>query len=215
MTLSLNAWKGLSMATFTLISVIGATIAVLLKEKAKQVYISCGVIFSSGVLLAGGFVHLLPDADAQFSEVGAEFPWAFCVSGSTIVGLACIEIILDRVIEDYITKSNNTYATVATDDTLDGQIENGEAMDLAPLVPIEHDHDHGHDHRHVHSADPNNPFSAILLTIALSIHSIIEGLGIGASGDISAIQSAFIAVVAHKGFTAFALAEGLVSSGYW
>ena len=40
-------------------------------------------------------------------------------------------------------------------------------------------------------------------------------MGIGASQDIAEIRSAFIAVVAHKGFTAFALAQGMVSAGYW
>ena len=60
-----------------------------------------------------------------------------------------------------------------------------------------------------------NPFNAILLSIALSIHSIIEGIGIGASQDVSDLESAFIAVAFHKGFTAFALGNGLVSSGYW
>ena len=61
MSLSLNGWKGLSMAVFTVLSVIGAWVAVILKERAKQIYVTCGVVFSAGVLLAGGFVHLLVD----------------------------------------------------------------------------------------------------------------------------------------------------------
>lgn len=60
-----------------------------------------------------------------------------------------------------------------------------------------------------------NPFSAALLSIALSVHSILEGIGIGASRDIRDLESAFIAVAFHKGFTAFALASGLVFGGYW
>jgi len=31
------------------------------EERAKQVYVTSGVLFSAGVLLAGGFVHLLND----------------------------------------------------------------------------------------------------------------------------------------------------------
>ena len=51
---------------FTVISILGAAIAVIMKEKAKQVYITCGVLFSAGVLLAAGFVHLLNDSNEDF-----------------------------------------------------------------------------------------------------------------------------------------------------
>ena len=61
------------MAVFAAISIIGAAIAVVMKENAKQLYVSCGVLFSAGVLLAGGFVHLLVDSNEKFSEMGCEF----------------------------------------------------------------------------------------------------------------------------------------------
>ena len=61
MAITANGWKGLSMGLFTAVSIIGAWLAVVLKERAKQVYITSGVLFSAGVLLAGGFVHLLFD----------------------------------------------------------------------------------------------------------------------------------------------------------
>ena len=67
----------------------------------------------------------------------------------------------------------------------------------------------------IEGASPDNPLIAVVLTAALSLHSIIEGLGIGASGDISEIGSLFIAITAHKGFAAFALAQGLVCSRFW
>lgn len=49
------------MVVFTALSILGATLAVVMKNSAKQVYITCGVLFSAGVLLAGGLVHLLFD----------------------------------------------------------------------------------------------------------------------------------------------------------
>mmetsp|Transcript_13338 Transcript_13338/g.19978 ORF Transcript_13338/g.19978 Transcript_13338/m.19978 type:complete len:196 (+) Transcript_13338:338-925(+) len=71
------------------------------------------------------------------------------------------------------------------------------------------------EHDHAHIIDANNPLASILLTVALSIHSILEGIGIGATDTVPALQSEFVAVVFHKGFTAFALGNQLVSSGYW
>ena len=61
MALTVDGWKGLSMGMFTAVSILGAWLAVVLKERAKQVYVTSGVLFSAGVLLAGGFVHLLFD----------------------------------------------------------------------------------------------------------------------------------------------------------
>lgn len=62
MAVSLDAWKGICMAVFTALSIIGVWVAVVMKNRAKQVYVSCGVLFSAGVLLAGGLVHLLVDS---------------------------------------------------------------------------------------------------------------------------------------------------------
>lgn len=220
MALSLDAWKGLSMVVFTVISIVGAAIAVLMKERARQLYVTCGVLFSAGILLAGGFVHLLKDSAEQFAEMeGGEdnFPWAFAISGITIVGLSCVEIMLDRGLENYMNGSREgKYNSPSVEaDT----IEESQEREVISLLEEESQGqveeafiEQGHDHDHLH---PNNSFTAIILTAALSIHSILEGLGIGASRTVSELTTTFIAVACHKGFTAFALAEGMVSSGYW
>ena len=60
MAITLDGWKGLSMGMFTAVSILGAWVAVVMK-RAKQLYVTSGVLFSAGVLLAGGFVHLCND----------------------------------------------------------------------------------------------------------------------------------------------------------
>ena len=70
------------MGVFTLMSIIGAAVAVVMKERAKQLYITCGVLFSAGVLLAGGFVHLVSDSHDDFQELNiTDFQWAFAIAG--------------------------------------------------------------------------------------------------------------------------------------
>ena len=44
---------------------------------------------------------------------------------------------------------------------------------------------------------------------------VFEGLGIGATNDVSEIQSQFAAIAIHKFFTAYALSTSLVESGSW
>lgn len=168
------------MGVFTAVSILGAAIAVLMKERAKQIYVSSGVLFSGGVLLAGGFVHLLGDSNEQFSSMGYEFPWAYFVAGTTIAALACIELTLDRLIGDYLgahqEKSDGSEGGVtnASGDSAVIENENQSAYSLLGEGQQEEAIEE-HDHSHVH---PENSFSAVILTIALSIHSIMEGLGV-------------------------------------
>ena len=223
MTLSLDGWKGLSMGVFTLMSIIGAAVAVVMKERAKQLYITCGVLFSAGVLLAGGFVHLVSDSHDDFQELNiTDFQWAFAIAGGTMAVLASLELALDRAFDDHIHKKKEGLAEIqklskkADNDKTDVDGADEEKFQSADEKGDgdHHYHDKEHDHEHF-ALDAESPFSSILLTIALSIHSIIEGLGIGSTQNIQEIQSAFTAVAFHKGFTAFALGNALVSSGYW
>ena len=225
MALSLNAWKGLSMVLFTGITVIGAVVAVLMKEKAQQIYVTCGVMFSAGVLLAGGFVHMLGDSSEQFEEYAPNFPWAFAVAGGTVVLLAVVEIAMERVLEDVLLPGAKKDKTEETSGDASGEERtNGKSYQEADADDDEDDEaSHVHDKSprdasHVHDVlldDGTNPFSAILLTLVLGIHVLIEGMGLGAQVDVSEFGTAFIAIAIHKGFVAFALAENLVTSGYW
>ena len=206
-----------------------------MKERAKQVYITCGILFSAGVLLAGGFVHMLNDSNEDFLDAGVDnFPWAFAISGVTVACLMCFEIALERVLGGYMkkkqegaineTKEVGSSAAVASSSSSNPpsqeEAEEGgtTSQDKTPEnespETFNEQDNLGHVHVQLHG-EKDNPFSAIILTLALSVHSIIEGLGIGATTDISTIQSAFVAIAVHKGFTAFALAQGMISGGYW
>jgi len=55
--------------------------------------------------------------------------------------------------------------------------------------------------------------SSIILLLALSIHSIFEGLGIGISSTTTELTSISAAVLAHKAFAGYALGSAMVASG--
>ena len=75
-TYDMNISQHTHSTVFTAISLIGAALAVIMKERAKQVYITCGILFSAGVLLAAGFVHMLNDSNEDFLDAGVDnFPW--------------------------------------------------------------------------------------------------------------------------------------------
>jgi len=208
----------MSMMVFTILSVIGAAAAVVLNERANQLYVSCGVIFSVGVLIAGGFVHMLSDANEQFDDLDVEFQWAFAITGGTIVALYCFEVSMHRLVDRRnIRKIESVRGDVDDEPSLD-EPDSGTMMNMSrTLLPGTQGNNEVPRAASTHdfTVDEDNPFSAVLLSIALSVHSIIEGMGIGASQDLSGLESAFVAVACHKMFVAFALANGLVESGYW
>lgn len=61
-----------------------------------------------------------------------------------------------------------------------------------------------HQHHHFHGMVKTNPILALVVLIALSFHSIMEGMGIGAASHDA--WDILIAVLAHKSLAAFALA---------
>ena len=154
------------------------------------------------------------------------FQWAFAITGITVAGLHCLEISIERAVENraiaHTKGSRNKPKRQSTTGNVDSSSDEEAAKgDKHSADDPENDgnsdaaHDHHTHHDHGQVMDADHPFSSLLLTIALSIHSIIEGLGIGATDNISSLESSFVAVAFHKGFTAFALANGLISSGFW
>ncbi|TYZ67703.1 hypothetical protein PybrP1_005817 [[Pythium] brassicae (nom. inval.)] len=74
---------------------------------------------------------------------------------------------------------------------------------------IAHDHSHTHAHAHGLLADSGeNPLLALIVFAALSFHSVMEGMGIGAAPR--AAWDVLAAVLAHKSLAAFALVQELL-----
>jgi zinc transporter ZupT len=202
------------MVVFTALSILGAALAVVMKKKAKQVYITCGVLFSAGVLLAGGLVHLLFDSREHFEEAGIEsFQWAEAITGVTVVALVSLEWVVDSFMASTNKASEKSVKSAEEDGVVEEPAVANEEEDS--FTDNRDEHGDGHDHEHIHAIDEEKPLGSLLLTIALSIHSIIEGIGIGEADSEDTFYSSFIAVAFHKAFTAFALGNSLVSDGLW
>ena len=61
-------------------------------------------------------------------------------------------------------------------------------------------------------SDPHSTFRSLLLTAALSLHSVFEGLAIGLQPDIDSVMQFFLAVGLHKAVIAFGLGLNLAQS---
>ncbi|WP_437228333.1 ZIP family metal transporter [Planctomicrobium sp. SH661] len=91
----------------------------------------------------------------------------------------------------------------------------------------DHDHDHDHDHGHQphsHSSDPlSGDMSWLGVFIGLSVHTLIDGLALGASMEAEALHTqggwmlglgTFLAIVLHKPLDALSI-TALMRASHW
>jgi zinc transporter ZupT len=251
-------------------------------------FFSVGNLLASGVLLAGGLVHQLPDSMANLRGV-TDFPLAAFLAGFTF----CLFLILEEyihaqfddsfgeglhhddhshaaeaaaAIEDnhgdgrtsaiysnYYSDQGNCKSVSVTLSSTNGkasrrqqragEIPDGGCNEVSSLLrpsgrsclqeravvsirkstrpsmletfrndtfeldhPIHHHDDHLAEHMH------GSLLAAIILLLALSVHSIFEGLAIGVAQDMSQVLSTTAAVLAHKAFAGYALGSSMVAS---
>ena len=78
-----------------------------------------------------------------------------------------------------------------------------------------HNHHHGqnhHGHSHDVSFQSHSPLRALMLLMALSLHSIFEGLAVGLQSDAGQVLGIFAALVLHKSILSFSVGMNLVQS---
>jgi zinc transporter 1/2/3 len=196
--------------------------------------------FSGGVFLAGGFFHLLHSAIEnpalrRWSTVDGgryEFPYAemFCTLG--FLALLLLEQAAHAKMHQ-ASAHGSAYSLASKDDDDDLELRGADESDDTYMDDLDDDEQEqeqeratsvvagsnvkfkrraGHTHGHAHLGGSNSGSLAVAmeLFVALSFHSVLEGLGIGAQTE--AAWGVFLAIVLHKGLAAFALGSGLVQS---
>lgn len=233
---------------------------------------SCGNLLASGVLLAGGLVHQLPDSIKNLERwIAVDFPLATFVAGLTFCLFLVLEEVLHSNFEDttlFEEDDGRSHHDNQNDANVDDQpfsypiddtpaIEEGDSRDgqwkgnieqeriemetqrlhqarsrpkstggmlairksIRPSVfnawqkesfekrhPVHHHDDHLAKHMH------GSLLASIILLLALSVHSIFEGLAIGVSPDMANVMSTAAAVLTHKAFAGYALGSSMVAS---
>lgn len=73
-------------------------------------------------------------------------------------------------------------------------------------------HTHHHHENHIEQHLHGSILASIILLLALSIHSILEGLAIGITNETNVILTTTVAILAHKCFAAYALGSSMIAS---
>ncbi|XP_020252761.1 zinc transporter 8-like [Asparagus officinalis] len=163
--------------------------------------------FAAGVILATGFIHILPDAFENLtSPCLSDKPWGeFPFTGFVAMVAAIGTLMVDSLATGYF---NRRHFKVD-----DGQKGKGDVEDN------EHVHVHTHaGHGHAHGSVPGGDGSSELirhrvisqvLELGIVVHSVIIGISLGASESPSTIRPLVAALTFHQFFEGTGL-EGCV-----
>ncbi|KAK9063414.1 hypothetical protein SSX86_017284 [Deinandra increscens subsp. villosa] len=166
--------------------------------------------FASGIILATGFMHVLPTSfDMLRSSCLADNPWhKFPFTGFVAMLSAVFTLMVDSLTTSVYTKSNNIVSA-------EGDHQGGDEM--AVVVASGGGHVHGHNHA------PKGPIGsqllryrviAMVLELGIVVHSVVIGLGVGASNNTCTIKPLVAALCFHQMFEGMGLGGCILQAEY-
>ncbi|XP_038899519.1 zinc transporter 5-like [Benincasa hispida] len=209
-TLALK-YKIVAIATILVAGFIGVVIPLLGKvipalSPEKDIFFVIKA-FAAGVILATGFIHVLPDAYKSLtSSKLKEDPWAkFPFTGLVAMVAAIGTLMVDAGASSYYARIhlNKARPELSGDDEMrgDGGAHEGHV----------HVHTHG-SHGHAHGSADGSSTEILrhrvisqVLEVGIVVHSVIIGIGLGVSETPSTIRPLVAAITFHQLFEGMGL----------
>lgn len=171
-------------------------------KDCSEMFLSLGSCFGGGVFIATGFIHLLGDASGHmvdymnanctFSDKVCDYPWEMLACS---IGLL-VTMLVDGIPHILRDKKYRRMFCKRTDVSV-----NEDHSRIQVYEAIENRDDHGMN-------IIKSPVVAYILFGALSFHSFMSGLALGVTKN--GFNPLLLAILAHKGFAAFALGAEFV-----
>ncbi|KAK1279841.1 Fe(2+) transport protein 2 [Acorus gramineus] len=178
--------------------------------------------FSSGVILATGYMHVLPDSfDNLSSPCLAEKPWhTFPFTGFVAMLSAVATLMVDSLAMSFYRRVSGTGRAVA--EVVDHEMTPAHGVD-------EHRHEHAHAHGHGLAmsaveeagkdgvdADTLRRYRVIaqVLELGIVVHSVVIGLSMGASMNPCTIRPLVAALCFHQLFEGMGLGGCILQAEY-
>ncbi|THU73169.1 hypothetical protein C4D60_Mb04t19970 [Musa balbisiana] len=167
--------------------------------------------FAAGVILATGFIHILPDAFENLtSPCLASSPWQdFPFAGFGAMVAAVATLMIDTLATGYFNRLHReNMRTTASDETTTDVEKTSDGSD--------HVHTHA-THGHAHGSDGDasaqlirNRVISQVLELGIVVHSVIIGISLGASEVPSTIRPLVAALSFHQFFEGMGLGGCIV-----
>ncbi|CAN8290519.1 unnamed protein product [Cochlearia groenlandica] len=184
--------------------------------------------FASGIILATGFTHVLPDSFQMLSSPCLkDNPWhKFSFTGFVAMISAVFTLMVDSITTSVFTKSGRKEmrpevradtASVVCAETPDQE------MGRVQVQASHHGHSHGHS-LGIHGDNDKEHGSylqllryrviAIVLELGIVVHSIVIGLSVGATNNTCTIKGLIAALCFHQMFEGMGLGGCILQAEY-
>merc|ERR1719233_1107505 len=184
-----------------------------------RMFISFCSCFAGGVFFGACILDLLPDVREQMDQVKLEIKDQYNVDLSWLPAAECIMGLgfwLILFIEQFVLQvQENVGQEQEREPLLAGSGRRGSIGSYHSTHSHQHHTHDGHHHHHTHidhGVFQNTPLRAAMLLLALSFHSVFEGIAIGLQNTDAKLVSIFLAVISHKAVMAFSLGLNIAQS---
>ncbi|XP_056841907.1 probable zinc transporter 12 isoform X1 [Raphanus sativus] len=157
--------------------------------------------FAAGVILATGFVHILPDATESLKSpcIGEEPPWGnFPMTGLVAMAGAILTMLIESFASGCLNRSRLEKEAKTLPVSTDGGMEVGSAHTHASQG-------HSHGSFLVPQDDLRKRIVTQILELGIVVHSVIIGISLGVSPSVSTIKPLLAAITFHQLFEGFGL----------
>uniref|UniRef100_A0A0D9ZBA9 Fe(2+) transport protein 1 n=1 Tax=Oryza glumipatula TaxID=40148 RepID=A0A0D9ZBA9_9ORYZ len=175
--------------------------------------------FASGVILATGYMHVLPDAFSSLtSPCLPRKPWSEFPFAAFVAMLAAVSTLMADSL--MLTYYNRSKPRPSSGRDVAAVADHGESPDQG------HRHGHGHGHGHgMAVAKPDdveatqvqlrrNRVVVQVLEMGIVVHSVVIGLGMGASQNVCTIRPLVAAMCFHQMFEGMGLGGCILQAEY-
>ncbi|KAI9198511.1 hypothetical protein LWI28_017205 [Acer negundo] len=172
--------------------------------------------FAAGIILATGFMHVLPDSfDMLSSSCLSENPWhKFPFTGFVAMLSAIVTLMVDSLATSIYSKKCN-YGVVIP------EVERDQEMAVPAPPSFGHGHGHGHGVHQLQSKAGVEASQlmryrvvAMVLELGIIVHSVVIGLSMGASNNTCTIKGLVAALCFHQMFEGMGLGGCILQAEY-
>lgn len=228
--MDINKAKSIILATLFVVTLLSCLLPLKLMDTIRHVadpvrklrytrVISLLNCFAGGVFLGTCLLDLFPEVQDNIDDVmtALKIDSSFPVAEFLVV-LGLFTVLIVEQISLECRSESTRLEEEEREPLLQGSVQDANAPNGDPEVTFQYgtvqpiNEAAHHSHSHDNSNSTNSSLRALLLSVALSLHSIFEGLAIGLQKNVEAVLQIFAAVVLHKCVIAFGLSLNLVQS---
>ncbi|XP_015884543.3 probable zinc transporter 10 [Ziziphus jujuba] len=169
--------------------------------------------FAAGIILATGFMHVLPDSfDMLWSDCLENNPWhKFPFTGFVAMLSAIVTLMVDSLATSLYSKKCNKEIIPEHGDM---PVEGDQEMAVMDASHFHVQHHHGFKADGVDSQLLRYRVVAMVLELGIVVHSVVIGLSLGASNNTCSIKGLVAALCFHQMFEGMGLGGCILQAEY-